>query len=89
MSDYLIPALTFMSSATILTAISAGVSAPISIPTGAWTLERSSWVKPYSRSFSYRIFLFRRLPIIPMYLASVFRDWVNTVLSCMLSLIHI
>ena len=52
MGDYFVPALTFISSATILTAISDGVSDPISIPTGAWTLERSSWVKPSSRSFS-------------------------------------
>ena len=58
-------ALTWMSSAVMLTAISSGVSAPIGRPIGAWTRSSSPASMPSSRKASIVWATFRRLPIMP------------------------
>src|SRR5271154_3634858 len=62
---------TAINSATMLTAISSGVSAPISSPTGACTWAKRSGARPFSSSALNTEITLRRLPIIPMYRAAV------------------
>jgi hypothetical protein len=60
------PPLTLINSATMLTAISSGVSEWISRPMGAWTRSRVSLEIPFSNRFWYRVRIFFFEPIIPM-----------------------
>jgi len=59
-------ALTIISSAAMLTAISAGVLAFMAMPMGLWTRSISFFEKPCSRSLSEMPSIFFLLPIAPM-----------------------
>ena len=59
------PARKAISSPATLIAISAGVSAPMARPMGAWTRSVSSFVSPASHMSSFDFAIFFRLPITP------------------------
>ncbi len=59
------PARKAISSPATLMAISAGVSAPMARPMGAWTRSVSSFVSPASHMSSFVFAIFFRLPITP------------------------
>src|SRR5467141_2635867 len=65
------PRRTLMSCETTLMPISSAVTAPISIPIGAWTRSRSCRCIPLSTRCSIVVSTFRLLPIMPMYRAGV------------------
>src|SRR5438132_663608 len=66
----ILPCLTATSSARMLTAISCGVTAPMSSPIGAWMRDSVSRGMPSAVSASYMRATFARLPMRPRYRSS-------------------